>query len=140
MLLKAGLSLAAFTAMAAPTAASSAQDTIGQLFDKADEIYTEKGYAGTGWERRGELAQGKEQLIQVTLNGGTSYQLIGVCDTDCKNLDIQLLDANGKEVDKDIEDDDFPIVGVLASGTYTARVTMTACEGSCAFGVKAFAK
>ncbi len=140
MLLKAGLSLAAFTAIAAPSVAASAQDTIGQLFDKADEIYTEKGYAGTGWERRGELGQGKEQRIQITLGGGTSYQLIGVCDTNCKNLDIELLDANGKEVDKDVEDDDFPIVGVEGSGTYTARVTMTACEGSCAFGVKAFAK
>ncbi|MBC9031240.1 hypothetical protein IAG41_02450 [Sphingomonas sp. JC676] len=140
MLLQVGLGLAAFTAVVVPTAASSAQDTIGQLFDKADEIYTEKGYTGTGWERRGELAQGKEQLIQVTLSGAASYQLIGVCDTDCKNLDIQLLDANGKEVDKDVEDDDFPIVGALASGPYTARVTMTACEGSCAFGLKAFAK
>jgi len=140
MLLKAGLSLAAFAAVALPTAASSAQDTIGQLFDKANEIYTEKGYAATGWERRGTLAQGKEQLVQVTLSGGTSYQLIGVCDTDCKNLDIHLLDASGKEVDKDDQEDDFPIVGVEASGTYTARVTMTACDGSCAFGVKAFAK
>lgn len=140
MLLKATLGLAALIAAAAPVAASSAQDVIGQLFDKANEIYTGKGYAGTGWERRGTLEQGKEQRIQVTLNGAGSYQLIGVCDTDCKNLDIQLLDANGKEVDKDVQDDDFPIVGVDASGVYTARVVMVTCEGSCAFGVKAFAK
>lgn len=140
MLLKAGLGLAALIASIAPVSATSVQDVIGQLFDKANEIYTGKGYAPTGWERRGTLGQGKEQLIQVTFSGAGSYQLIGVCDTDCKNLDIQLLDANGKEVTKDVEDDDFPIVGVEASGTYTARVTMVACAGSCAFGVKAFAK
>jgi len=139
MLLKAGLGLALITSIA-PVSATSVQDVIGQLFDKATEIYTGKGYAATGWERRGALAQGKEQLIQVTFSGAGSYQLIGVCDTDCKNLDIQLLDANGKEIIKDVEDDDFPIVGVEASGTYTARVTMVACQGSCSFGVKAFAK
>ena len=140
MLLKAGLGLAALITSVAPVSATSFQDVIGQLFDKATEIYTGKGYAATGWERRGTLTQGKEQLIQVAFSGGGSYQLIGVCDTDCKNMDIQLLDANGKEVTKDVEDDDFPIVGVEASGTYTARVTMVACQGSCAFGVKAFAK
>jgi hypothetical protein len=140
MLRKAGPGLTALIAIMVPVAASGAQDTLGQLFDKADEIYTQKGYTATGWERRGTLAQGKEQLIQVALSGGASYQLIGVCDTDCKNLDIQLLDANGKEVDKDVEDDDFPIVGADASGTYTARVTMTTCEGTCAFGVKSFSK
>lgn len=139
-MLKVGLAVAALVATVAPIAAANAQDTIGQLFDKADEIYTGKGYAGTGWERRGTLEQGKELRIPVTLNGGASYQLIGVCDTSCKNMDIQLLDASGKEVDKDVEDDDFPIVGVEASGTYTARVVMIACEGSCGFGVKAFAK
>jgi hypothetical protein len=140
MFVKAGLGLAALIAAAVPMAASGADDIIGQLFDKASEIYTGKGYAATGWERRGTLAQGKEQRIPVTLGGGTSYQLIGVCSTDCENLDIQVLDASGKEVGKDFEADDFPIVEVPASGNYTARVVMVACEGDCDFGVKAFVK
>ncbi|WP_213979913.1 hypothetical protein [Sphingomonas sp. dw_22] len=140
MLLKAGMGLAALIAAAVPVAASGADDIIGQLFDKASEIYSNKGYTATGWERRGSLEQGKEQVFQLALNGASEYQIIGVCDGDCENLDIHLYDASGKLVDKDDQTDDFPIVGVDASGNYVARVTMEKCGGTCAFGVKTFQK
>jgi hypothetical protein len=140
MFIKIGLGLAALVAAVAPIAASADDDVIQQLFDKANEIYSQKGYAGTGWEQRGTLQQGAEVRIPVKLSGGGEYSLVGVCDTDCSNMDIQLLDASGKEVAKDVEDDDFPIVGVTASGSYVARVIMVACKDSCAYGVKSFVK
>jgi hypothetical protein len=113
---------------------------VGELFDKAAETYAEKGYSATGWERRGTLSQGKETRIAVSLAGGQTYQLIGVCSDDCGNLDIQLIDANGKVVSEDLEDDDFPIVGVNRSGNYTMRVVMVTCSDACDFGVKSFMK
>lgn len=137
---KAGAGLAVLIAAAIPVAALGQGDMIGELFDKAAEIYADKGYTGSGWERRGSLEQGKEQSFPLVLNGGSSYQVIGVCDGDCGNLDIHLYDGAGKLVDKDEQEDDFPIVGVEASGSYTAKVTMAKCGGSCAFGVKTFQK
>lgn len=106
---------------------------------KAVEIFTEKGYADTGWQQLGELQQGETRQITLKLTGGSDYQVVGVCDGDCKDLNIQLVDISGSEVGSDTEDDDVPIVTAPASGTYTARVTMVACSKSpCAFGIKAF--
>lgn len=140
MFLKAGAGFAALIAVAVPAAALGQDDMIGELFDKAAQIYADKGYASTGWERRGTMEQGKEQSFQIALNGAASYQVIGVCDGACENLDIRLYDSAGKLVDKDEQEDDFPIVGIEASGSYTAKVTMAKCGGTCAFGVKTFQK
>ncbi len=135
--------IAALALVAATLPASAGQpqddDTITTLFAKALEAYREQGYKPTGWEQKGKLAAKGEQLFKVTLTGGSSFQLVGVCDNDCDDLDIQLLDSAGKEVDKDDKKDDFPIVGTTSAGTYQARVTMVACKTDrCAFGVKAF--
>lgn len=121
------------------TLAAPQSDIIQQLFDKAAEIYKSKGYSETGWQQRGELAQGAEVSYSVSLKGGSQYSVVGMCDTDCSNLDAYLTDSSGKLVDSDVEDDDFPIVAASASGTYTLRLVMKACKSApCAIGAKAF--
>jgi hypothetical protein len=136
---KLGLSLAASACVMVPSMALSQNDIIATLFGKATEIYKDKGYKPNGWEQRGELKQGAETRLQVKLTGGKAYSIVGMCDTDCGNADIVLLDASGKEVTKDVEKDDFPIVNVTASGNYTVRLIMVACKSDpCAYGAKAF--
>lgn len=143
-MIKLAYAAAAAAAILLPTAAVTAapqNDIVQMLFDKATEIYGGKGYSPTGWETRGEMKQGAEQTFQVALKGGSEFSIVGVCDTDCSNLDIYLSDASGKLVDSDVEDDDFPIVGATAPGTYTARVVMKGCASApCAFGAKAYKK
>ena len=141
-MLKPILGLALLAAGAAPLAAmASDDDFITMLLGKADEPYAKEGYKPTGWSQRGALPKGQEARFTVALSGATDFQLVGVCDSDCDDLDIQLLDSTGKEVDEDDKKDDFPIVGAPAAGTYTARVTMAACSSSaCAFGLKAYVK
>lgn len=136
----AGMALApisASVAVAAPQAPEA--DIIQQLFDKASEIYKSKGYSDTGWQQRGEMKQGAETSYTITLKGGTAYSIVGMCDTDCSNLDAYLTDSTGKLVDSDTEEDDFPIVAASASGTYTLRLVMKTCSSApCAFGAKSF--
>ena len=134
----AGMALAPISATMA-VAAPQQSDIIQQLFDKAAEIYQDKGYSPTGFQQRGEMKQGAETTFTVALKGGTQYSVVGMCDTDCSNLDAYLTDSSGNLVDSDVEDDDFPIVSATASGTYTVRLVMKACSSApCAFGVKAF--
>ncbi|WP_052507824.1 hypothetical protein [Sphingomonas hengshuiensis] len=131
----------AATLTIAPVAVLAQDSMISVLFNKATEVFAGKGFAPTGWEQTGELKQGAEQRLTVKLTGGSGYTIVGVCDSDCKDMDIQLLDVSGAEVARDEEEDDFPIVEAPASGTYTARVAMVSCSASpCAFGVKAYRK
>lgn len=134
-----GLGVAAMAGAMVPAAAWSQSDIITQLFDKAAGIYKDKGYAPTGTDQRGELGEGAETRLTVKVTGGSAFSIVGVCDLDCGNLDIQLLGIDGSEVAKDVEDDDFPIVNFDKPGTYTVRVTMVKCKDNpCAFGIKAF--
>lgn len=122
----------------APAAAVAQSDIIATLLDKATEIYGGKGYSPTGWEHKGTLAQGESTTLRLPLSGGKTYQIVGVCDSACENMDILLTDSNGKQVDKDELEDDFPIVGAAASGNFSATITMAKCKGSCSYAVKAF--
>jgi hypothetical protein len=135
----AGMALAPVSATMAVAAPQAQADIIQQLFDKATEIYSGKGYSETGWQQRGEMKQGAETSYTITLKGGTAYSVVGMCDTDCSNLDAYLTDSSGKLVDSDVEEDDFPIVAASASGTYTLRLVMKACSAApCSFGAKSF--
>jgi hypothetical protein len=129
------------TGMLMPVAASGQDDLLTTLFAKMGEVYTEKGYEPTGWEHRGTLKPGEDEMLPVTLAGGSEYHIVGACDADCSDFDIELLDANGKQVDVDDKEDDFPIVVSDASGSFTAHLLMSKCaSASCAYGVKIFRK
>lgn len=140
-MIKAVYAFAAIGMAVAPVSASIAatpgQDAVQQLFDKATEVFKDKGFTPTGWQQKGELKQGSETSYTVTLKGGVQA-LVGMCDGDCSNIDM-FVSKGGTEVDSDVEDDDFPIVVVNEPGTYTVRLVMKACSSSsCAVGVKGY--
>jgi hypothetical protein len=88
------------------------------------------------------LNEGASRDYSVTLTGGVSYKIAGVCDNDCPDLDIKLLDPNGKEVASDSLTDSLPIVDYRAGqgGQYTVRVVMYDCNtGPCSAGVTVMA-
>ena len=126
-----------------PVAAAVQSGDVEAILATATKTYGEKGYAPAGWEKFGALANAADQRVAITLKPGRSYQIVAACDTKCTDLDLQIFDAAGKEVDFDAQDDDFPIVAVHAATaqTYSLRVVMSACGKSpCAFGAKAFVK
>lgn len=65
----------------------------------------------------------------LSLKGGESYRIIGGCDNECEDMDLELLDPAGKIIERDTLPDSFPIINVTprSPGTYTARLVMKTC-------------
>lgn len=66
----------------------------------------------------------------VSLVGGTPYRIVGACDGDCSNFDIELIDVStGGVVASDMAPDDWPIVEFTpqANGNYIVRSLMQTC-------------
>jgi len=130
-------------AVAVPVAAAVQQGEVERILATATKAYRDKGYAPAGWEKFGKLTNATDIRVEIPLKAGRSYQIVAACDKKCTDVDLQLFDPAGQEVDFDAQDDDFPIVAVHAATAqvYTIRVVMSACApGGCAFGVKAFVK
>jgi hypothetical protein len=91
----------------------------------------------------GDLGYGGEDYIRLNLRRGISYAIIGVCDADCRDLDLGLYDDNGNLVDSDIARDDLPVVRVTPrwNAQFTIRVIMADCSSApCRYGLGAFGK
>lgn len=76
--------------------------------------------------------------VPVTLVAESEYVIQGVCDADCRNLDLSLMDPAGRAIwTKEYADTSPEIRGTAAqSGTYVVRVLMRACASPrCGFGV-----
>jgi hypothetical protein len=87
------------------------------------------------------LDRGHSDYITINLSAGTSYGIVGVCDRDCRDLDISLYDSRGNLIASDLEDDDIPTISInpSRSGTYRVRVDMASCNTSnCYYGIGVF--
>lgn len=115
------------TAAAAPI---MVQDVLDQLQEKTDEFFKDKGFEKTGWINNGSLAAGATKTVNLQLKGGSGYGVVGICDKDCGDLNLNLYDSSGKEVDNDVKDDDLPIVVAAETGNYTLKVSMVKCKSS----------
>lgn len=86
---------------------------------------------------------GMVDSLELSLDEGMDYAIVGVCDEDCTDLDLTLLNGNGDAISNDSEPDDFPLVSVTPdrTGTYVLEVDMYACaDEPCFYGVGIFAK
>lgn len=110
---------------------------------RAAQTLVKDGYELTHQIHTGELAEDQEEDVTAELDGGRSYVILGVCDVDCKDLDLRLLDATRREVDSDIEQDDYPAVAAepARTATYTVRAIMATCtKAPCRYGFGVFAR
>ena len=141
LILAAAFAPACFLFTAAAPAQAPGQDLLDTVTEKATELFGEKGFTPTGWVSNGALGQGGEKRVSVTLKGGSVYTIVGICDGDCSDMNLNMYASDGKEIDNDLEDDDFPIVAASDSGSYTLNVSMKACKSSnCRFRLVAFKK
>jgi hypothetical protein len=109
----------------------------------ASKTLSDKGYAQTHETQIGDLHDDENDSFTLTLHAGTTYALVGVCDNDCKDLDLVLYDADGDQVDSDIQNDDVPIVQVTPRETqrYRVKVVMASCQTSpCWYGIGVYGK
>ncbi len=109
---------------------------IQNSFDSAsDDGYGMKNYI------IGAINEDEDNTWTFYLESGTDYLFRGFCDEDCNDLDLYLYDADGDELDSDIEDDDFPIIYFTPyrTGRYQIEVSMYACEVEpCYWGLAIF--
>lgn len=102
-----------------------------------------QGFEQTGESRSGALNTTESTSFTVTLRAGYSYVVTGVCDDDCKELDLALYAANGYEVDAARNAGNAPILRVAPRETmaYRVKVFMTSCRmNPCSFGIAVFHK
>ena len=134
---------AALLAPAAATAQNQWQRTVRNQVGQHSDFLSERGYTMSGDVYDGSLnADGIEDLT-ITLRPGTSYAFMGVCDEDCRDIDLRLYDPDGDEVAADVRTDDWPIVTVTPrfKGTYRVRVVMASCSRNpCYYGIGVFTK
>lgn len=80
----------------------------------------------------GNLRQGRERSHYFTLRKGTEYLIVGVCDTDCGDMDLKLYDENDNLIDKDFDSDDYPTVRVMPRRTakFRAVAQMESCSAN----------
>jgi hypothetical protein len=91
----------------------------------------------------GDLGNGGEDDITLSLRRGVSYTILGVCDEDCTDIDLRLYDDNGNVISSDVESNDIPVVRVTPrwNARFTIRVYMPNCSNApCRYGIGVFGK
>ena len=134
---------AALLAPAVASAQNQWQQTVRHQVGQHGNFLSERGYTMGGDVYDGKLdANGVEDLT-ITLQPGTAYAFMGVCDEDCRDIDLRLYGPDGDEVASDVRSDDWPIVTVTPGfkGTYRVRVVMASCSRNpCFYGIGVFTK
>lgn len=117
---------------------SHAQDVVQQQLQAMVEIMAGEGYTTVGEPYTGFVGEDETSTFEVRLEGGVAYQLNGVCDQDCTDIDLVLEDMSGTELGADRLEDDVPIIQYTprSTGTYRVTVSMFACSiEPCGWGV-----
>ncbi len=81
------------------------------------------------------------KIVTFNLRRGYTYHILGVCDQDCRDLDLKLYDENGNLLVQDTRNDDTPWVKVTPrwTGAFAVRVEMHSCyDNPCYYGVGIF--
>lgn len=126
----------ATTGSTAATALDAAmRGSINRLVSAIDARYPIKLTHDIG---TGSLRTGETRTIPVDLDQGVTYNVIGTCDGDCTDLDLQLRQLDGTVISTDTKADDYPMVTVTPSrgGKFHIVVSMAACSAQpCWYGV-----
>lgn len=72
-----------------------------------------------------------DHQFPVNLTAGTAYTIVGVCDADCNDVDLELLNGQtGEVVASDLLTDDVPVVRYTpaADAAYFVRIILKTCE------------
>jgi hypothetical protein len=134
---------AALLAPATVRAQNQWERTVSSQVRQHSQFLTDRGYEMSGDVYQGKLDASENEYLTITLHPGTSYAFMGVCDEDCRDMDLRLFDPDGDEVDSDVGTDDWPIVKVTPrmEGKYRVKVVMATCSSNpCYYGIGVFTK
>jgi hypothetical protein len=107
-----------------------------QLQSAAERNRTNGGYGQRNFII-GRMDDDATDSWTVQLQGGFTYKVVGFCDQDCDDVDLEVY-LDDKSIDSDLLVDDYPILDFTASSTgrYTIKVTMASCKANpCFWGI-----
>lgn len=138
------LTFAALLALAARPSGAQAQEHAELVWRQLNTAFTTVNRDGYGSLNYiiGRMGEGKSDSWTLNFEKGTNYRIVGVCDKDCSDLDIEVLDGSDV-LTKDVLDDDAPIVtfSPKTSGQLRVKVSMAKCSDEpCFFGFGIFQK
>lgn len=119
------------------------EQQVRRLLEHAATTTASSGYVSTHEAKIGTLRDDQTTTWTLSLNAGTEYRIIGVCDADCSDLDLKLYNPAGTLVSEDVAVDDVPILSIVPPATreYTLRIVMATCSTSpCRFGVGVYGR
>jgi hypothetical protein len=91
----------------------------------------------------GSLRQGQQTTYRVDFARNRDYALVALCDADCRDIDLVLVEPDGRESAADRDFTDRAVIRVPAShkGEHYLRVTMPSCSvNPCRFGIGVFTR
>lgn len=131
--------LAAFLALA-PTASAQEVGTAAQTARYLEQGLAPHAALGYRADPAFQIFSAPQRLMggalwPVELQRGVNYRIYGACDIDCSDVDMELYDANGEFVDRDIATDDAPYVQITPSqtGRHYVRLWLAQCESEPCF-------
>ena len=125
---------------AVPARAQEWGEVVAAQLEAVAEALGDENIREVGQPITGGLDAGETEDRTVTISAAGTYLIVGVCDQDCTDIDLELYGPGGNLIDSDVADDDVPVlVGELPSGQYRLRVKMITCEVEpCNYGVGLF--
>jgi len=139
-----GVALTVATAMVDPAFAQD-QQRLGmkEYLDQVSAAAASDGFADAGMDLSGALSASETEGRAVHLEAGRDYSFLGACDNACGDIDLELYDAAGNEVDSDLEYDDVPIVTVTPeqSGEFRVVIGVVDCSTeNCQYAVRVLSR
>ena len=118
-----------------PAVSAPAQPAVNyqqQILDRlaqVEQAFVAEGFQQIAAPSTGQLQQGAYIDTPATLEVGGEYRIIGVCDSDCGDLDLILYDQAGNLISQDNLTDATPVVAVAPqwTGPFTVRTQMHNC-------------
>jgi hypothetical protein len=119
------------------------QQTLAAQLQQVGAALAQQGYQPVGQPFSAGLQSGQTQDIPAQMHVGYEYQIVGVCDQDCLDLDLRLFDGNGNLIIEDIGGSNQPNVGVIptSTGMFTIQARMYECTvAPCYYSVALYAR
>ena len=119
------------------------QQQIQNQITQAATTVKSQGYSPDRAPMMGSLNDDADESIMINLTAGTRYAFVGVCDNDCRDVDLQLFGGDASKIAEDLETDDTPVLQFVApyTGQYRMKVLMPTCNTNpCYYGVQIFVK
>lgn len=133
----------------APVARSQEyREVLTAQFQAVQENMAPQGWSQDGSAFPGDIAvhfleAGAQVGLEIDLEAGVEYMVLGACDRQCTDLDLTLMDMAGTEITSDVLEDDVPVLTFTAasSGAHILWLTMVSCgSGSCSAATRALRK